>query len=239
MLHPPTTATRPGCAAPRRTAPTHTAPPLALILAALLAAAALVAGVASGAQAHNVLRSSDPADGSTVPAPTQVTLTFDQSVQTLGTAVQVDGPKGSLDLEPLVVDGQEVVQRLPERLAAGAYTVLWRATSSDGHPIDGTIEFTATPGTQAPATSPPSATTAPPAATTTTPAPAATTTSSPPPTSASATTGTETIANAAPTSADGDGGGAWPLWLALAAAAGLLGVAVWWWFSRRDTTTEP
>ncbi len=235
MLDPRTTAPPARTAAQRPTVPLHS-----LALAGLLAAAALVVGVASVAHAHNVLRSSDPGDGSTVPAPTEVTLTFDESVQTLGTAVQVTGPKGLLQLEPLVVDGRRIVQPLPERLAAGAYTVLWRATSSDGHPIDGTIEFTATPGTQAPApaTSPPAATTAP--ATTVPPSsavpPPSTSTTPTTPTTPSATPGSGTITDAAPASSEGDGGTPWLPWLALAAAAGLLGTATWWWSSRRDGT---
>lgn len=190
-------------------------------LAALLAAAWLVAGVAAPAQAHNVLRSSDPENGSTVPAPQQVSLTFDQPVQALGTVVEVEGPEGPLELDPVVVDGQTVVQALPERLATGDYTVLWRATSSDGHPIDGTLTFTATAATQAPAP------TSPPATAPTTPTPPATPADPTP---------TDTPIGAVP-AADEAGGSSGPLWLGLGALTGVVAGAAGWLLRRGRTPT--
>lgn len=124
---------------------------------ALMVAAGLLLTVAAAlpASAHNVLRSSDPADGAVVPAPPPaIGLVFDDSVITLGTEVAVDGPAGPLGLEPLLVEGATVTQPLPEQLPAGTYTVTWRATSADGHPISGELAFSA----DAPSASPPSAT---------------------------------------------------------------------------------
>ena len=135
----------------------------------LLLVPALVAAVvgAAPALAHNVLRSSTPAGGAVLPTPpADVRLEFDQSVVTLGTEVAVTGPPRALTLEPVVVDGATVRQPLPAGLPAGAYTVQWRATSSDGHPVSGEFAFTAEAASPAPdVTSTPEPTTSAPSAT--------------------------------------------------------------------------
>jgi methionine-rich copper-binding protein CopC len=119
-----------------------------LLAAAVTSLAIGVLGVvgATTAQAHNVLRSTDPADGSTVAvAPAQVTLTFDEPALALGTEIEVRGPDGTVVSEgdPVLVDAT-VSQKLGGDLPAGTYTVAWRVTSADGHPITGELTFTAT-----------------------------------------------------------------------------------------------
>ncbi len=114
--------------------------PVGLLLAGLL-----VALGASPAAAHNTLRSTDPADGSTITtAPAQVTLTFDQPALALGTEIVVTGPEGVVsEGDPQLVDSS-VAQPLTAALPAGGYTVEWRVTSADGHPLSGTFGFTTT-----------------------------------------------------------------------------------------------
>lgn len=129
--------------------------PRAALAAALVALGLLVLG-AGPAAAHNTLRSTDPADGSTVTtAPAQVTLTFDQAALEIGTTIVVTGPDGSPVSEGAaqLVD-TSVVQPLAATLPAGAYTVDWRVTSADGHPLSGTFTFTATEAVGAPAPEP-------------------------------------------------------------------------------------
>lgn len=123
----------------------RTGGPLTLVLLpALLALLVLLAG-APRAAAHNTLLGTDPADGSTVDTPpSHVTLTFDQPAQALGTEVVVLGPDGavaSTGSAELVDD--TVAQALAGGLAAGTYTVQWRVTSADGHPLSGELTFTA------------------------------------------------------------------------------------------------
>lgn len=121
------------------------AAPLAVLL--LLLAGLLLTAVR--ADAHNALQSTDPADGSTVATPpTHVTLTFDQPAQALGTEIVVLGPDGSTVSTgtPELVDST-VAQALATDLPAGAYTVQWRVTSADGHPLSGELTFTAEAGT--------------------------------------------------------------------------------------------
>ncbi|ADG76257.1 copper resistance protein CopC [Cellulomonas flavigena DSM 20109] len=112
-----------------------------------LAALVLLLAVlgASPASAHNTLRSSDPADGATVATvPPQVTLTFDQEALDLGTQVVVTGPDGVVVSDgPVQLVDTSVVQPLVATLPAGAYTVEWRVTSADGHPLSGALTFTA------------------------------------------------------------------------------------------------
>lgn len=101
---------------------------------------------AGPAEAHNVLRGTSPADHATVDVlPDQVVLTFDQPSLAVGTEVTVTGPDGAVSSgAPQLVD-TEVRQHL-DGGPAGGYTVRWRATSADGHPISGVFTFTTREG---------------------------------------------------------------------------------------------
>lgn len=118
------------------------------MLTVLVAALAAVLGMAGAgpAAAHDELVSTDPADGATVAAaPDQVTLTFTDKAIALGTEVKVTAPDGSVvstgdpQLGPTTV-----AQPLGAARPAGTYTVVWRVTSADGHPVSGTFRFAAT-----------------------------------------------------------------------------------------------
>ncbi|WP_213282340.1 copper resistance CopC family protein [Cellulomonas hominis] len=128
------------------------APRVAALLLAVLLGLAAVLATATRADAHNALQGTDPADGSTVATPpTHVTLTFDQPAQALGTEIVVVGPDGSTVSTgtPELVD-TTVSQALAAGLPAGDYTVQWRVTSADGHPLSGELGFTASAGSAAP-----------------------------------------------------------------------------------------
>jgi copper resistance protein C len=134
----------------------------ARLLLALLAAIALLATAAGRASAHNTLLSSTPSDGETVPhTPEAVVLVFDDSAIAMGAQVVITGPSGPVQTgSPTVVDNS-AQQALAAGAPAGNYTVAWRVTSADGHPIAGTFQFTAREagGGQAPQqASPPQAT---------------------------------------------------------------------------------
>ena len=114
----------------------------------LLAVPVLVLGVVlatgTAAQAHTALRSTDPADGSTVTGPlTTVGLTF--SGRVFLDEVTVTGPAGdSAAAGEATVEGASVTQ--PVTLAdPGAYTVAYEVTSDDGHPLQGRLTFTYAP----------------------------------------------------------------------------------------------
>jgi hypothetical protein len=124
-------------------------------LLSVLLAAVLATAVAAPASAHNTLRSTSPADGAQLDSPPQqVSLSFDEDAIEVGTEISVSGPAGPVDVAPPAVSGPTVSAALPPDLPAGAYTVEWRVTSVDGHPISGTFAFTVTappPTSSAPA----------------------------------------------------------------------------------------
>jgi hypothetical protein len=156
---------------------------VAEVLATVLSAVAVtLIATAVPASAHDVLRSTDPADGTVVDRlPDRVVLTFDEPALAIGTEVVVTGPAGPVsDGPPQLVDAEV---RQPVRAGpAGRYTVLWRVTSADGHPVSGTFAFTTQQGSAASPTATPGTTTAP-----STSSASTTTPTSVPPTSPSAT----------------------------------------------------
>jgi methionine-rich copper-binding protein CopC len=104
-------------------------------------------GPATSASAHNLLISSDPADKATVATlPSQISLTFNEPALAIGSQMRVVGPAGDeAQGAPTLID-RNVQQALKPGSPAGAYTVLWRVTSLDGHPISGQFTFTASAG---------------------------------------------------------------------------------------------
>ncbi|MDR6620845.1 copper resistance protein CopC [Sinomonas atrocyanea] len=109
----------------------------------LVTAAALLPGAA--AQAHDVIESASPADGSTVATvPASVVLTFDHTPIEVGTEILVKDPTGTNQADgPAKIVDTNVTQALKPGAPAGKYTVVWRVVSADSHPIEGTFTFTA------------------------------------------------------------------------------------------------
>jgi methionine-rich copper-binding protein CopC len=118
--------------------------------------AALSVALAGPASAHDELVSSSPASGATVAAPTALTLTYSEALVSTGYRVVVRGPGGEVGGD-VGLAGTRLVDRFAGPLSAGAYDVLWRVVSADGHPISGRLSFTvrraATPSPSATATS--------------------------------------------------------------------------------------
>lgn len=138
--------------------------PAALATALLTALFAFAAP--SGASAHDSLAQSDPAAGSTVETlPAQLTLTFSAKLLDGSGATEVvvtDADGDSVTDGVPTVDGAIVTQPLDREADAGAYKVVWRVVSSDGHPISDEFSFTVATSTAndlppADATSAPSA----------------------------------------------------------------------------------
>lgn len=165
------------------------------------------------AWAHNALISTSPGAGKTVAEPPgSVVLTFNEPAIATGTKVLVSGPDGSATTgAPRLVDNT-VEQDLKAELSAGEYTVDWRVTSVDGHPINGTFSFTVRTGSvSGQPTGPP-----------------------PSPSMSRPTAGSATPAATLPTESDGGSGGssAW-LWLLGIVPVGLA-VVLGWRFGRRS-----
>jgi methionine-rich copper-binding protein CopC len=111
---------------------------------------------ASQAFAHNSLTSTNPADQEMVQgSPRAVVLTFDGPVIATGTHVVVTGPSGLIQQGKPGLAKNTVTQDLQPEAPAGTYTVSWRVTSADGHPLSGTFSLTAKQLPTSPQTSPP------------------------------------------------------------------------------------
>jgi copper transport protein len=116
------------------------------VLAVALCGCALVWLGASAANAHAQLVRSFPAAGSVVAtAPQKITLTFGEEVQVGDSEVRVYddrfaqvavGPVATTAAEPLTIE-----VAVPPTLASGTYTVAWRVSSGDTHPVAGSFRF--------------------------------------------------------------------------------------------------
>jgi copper resistance protein C len=110
----------------------------------VLRSLALLVLLSSTAFAHTHLVRSDPADSASLStSPPTLTLVFAEPV-TL-TAVKIESDAAKLNVVPLPpAPTAEAKLPLPT-LAAGRYTVRWRAASDDGHVMSGTIHFSVGP----------------------------------------------------------------------------------------------
>ncbi|KRB43753.1 copper resistance CopC family protein [Terrabacter sp. Root181] len=116
-------------------------------LASALLALGLLVALPTTAFAHDVLERTDPADGTTVAQlPGAVVLTFSEAPLEIGTQVVVTGPSGPVSSGSPTIEGRAVTQALAPNAPGGDYTVSYRVTSDDGHPVTGTFSFHATIG---------------------------------------------------------------------------------------------
>jgi methionine-rich copper-binding protein CopC len=121
---------------------------------AVISAGVLLLGSAATAMAHDELTGTTPEQGATVSEEVdEVRLEFSGAIADVGSAVEVTGPDGDVAQGEPEVDGSAVVQPLADDLAAGEYSVAWRVTSQDGHPISGEFGYTLV-GQESPTSSP-------------------------------------------------------------------------------------
>ncbi|MEU0532660.1 copper resistance CopC family protein [Amycolatopsis tolypomycina] len=130
------------------------------LAAALAAAGGAALWCAPAADAHSVLVSSSPAAGASLAAgPAEAVLEFNEQVENRFTELAVLGPDGTSHWEagPASVVDDRVSAPLRPLGPAGAYTIRYRVTSADGHPVSGTVPFRLTvagPGVAEPAVAP-------------------------------------------------------------------------------------
>lgn len=108
-----------------------------------LAALAMVLSGAARANAHAELESTSPANGAQLDAaPKQVKLVFGEDILPQGTQlVAFSSDKTPVALANENVSGPNLTADWPASAPSGSYTVSYRVTSADGHPIDGTLKF--------------------------------------------------------------------------------------------------
>ena len=111
-----------------------------LLVTPALAAPLLLAGPAA---AHTELVDSEPGRGATVrSSPAQVRLQFNEPLAR-AVAVVVSGPDGQrVEQGGAELEGDTVRQRLGPLSASGSYSVAYRVTADDGHPLTGRFAFT-------------------------------------------------------------------------------------------------
>ena len=112
----------------------------------LVAATAILLVLATGpsALAHAVLQETQPGNDTVVEqAPPQVTLRFNEAIETALGAVRVFDANGDrVDTGNVVrPDSRSMGVGLRPDLADGTYTVAWRVVSADSHPIFGASVF--------------------------------------------------------------------------------------------------
>ena len=112
-------------------------------VATTLLALTMLVGWAAPASAHAIFVSMSPGDGSVVQqAPSQVVVTFNEPIQDIGTVLVVHSPSGGsvTSGSPVVLDNT-VTQQLQPLSEPGTYSVAYRVTSTDGHPVSKELTF--------------------------------------------------------------------------------------------------
>ncbi|SEH57072.1 hypothetical protein SAMN04489835_1569 [Mycolicibacterium rutilum] len=116
---------------------------IAVTLVSLLVLMLGAVSAAGSAAAHATRIAADPADNAELTAsPTTVSATFSEALQPQFAAMTVVGPDGNLwqSGEPRV-DGAVLAVDVRPLGPSGTYTVNYRATSADGHVINGSWTF--------------------------------------------------------------------------------------------------
>ncbi len=98
------------------------------------------------ARFHLALKRAEPAKNDTVTAsPKTISLWFTESVTPAATSIRVMAGDRMVKISDVTVEAAALspaVVSVNETLAAGTYTVMWRAASGDGHPVNGKFGFT-------------------------------------------------------------------------------------------------
>ena len=113
---------------------------------ALIAALVIMLVVpAASASAHAVLIGTEPVAGAVLDAsPEEIILRFNESVSTAFSSVRVINQEGT-ELWSVkarhIDDDRSAVRADAGGLGEGTYIVVWRVTSADGHPVQGSFTF--------------------------------------------------------------------------------------------------
>lgn len=102
----------------------------------------MMATLAAGANAHSKAEGTTPAHNATVETVESIEMRFDDPMRV--TAISLTGPEGTVEIERET--GMDAVTEFRARPSAnlpeGDYTVEWRGLATDGHPMQGTFDFT-------------------------------------------------------------------------------------------------
>ncbi|MGV8872527.1 MAG: copper resistance CopC family protein [Rhodococcus sp. (in: high G+C Gram-positive bacteria)] len=98
------------------------------------------------ASAHSQVTGYSPAEGSSIASsPATASVSFNEVPQAQFATLNVVGPDGNLwSKGDARIEGDSVVVDVGELGPIGDYTLAYRITSADGHPVSGTATFTLT-----------------------------------------------------------------------------------------------
>ncbi|MEY4232896.1 MAG: hypothetical protein RL144_1096 [Actinomycetota bacterium] len=93
-------------------------------------------------------------DSTSSPAPTQVWIEFDGELQLIdGEVINTLKVKDSTGLvvsaEDADIEGSKISTQISDQSVGGVFTVEYRIVSEDGHPVEGSYTFQASPGFEA------------------------------------------------------------------------------------------
>lgn len=114
------------------------------------AAPAALPPIAHGSVFHLRLTKSDPAKDQVVAAPSVIRLWFSLAPELAVTTIRVtDGEGKAIALSPVrrgSAANAPIEAEVSGALAPGRYTVFWKTSSRDGHPMKGDFVFTVREG---------------------------------------------------------------------------------------------
>jgi copper resistance protein C len=105
--------------------------------------------------AHGQIVSTYPLkDSKSSPAPSQVWIEFDGQLQLIqgevvNTLKVTDSTGLVVSSEEAVIEGARISTQVSDQSVGGVFTVQYRIVSEDGHPVEGSYTFEASPGFEA------------------------------------------------------------------------------------------
>jgi copper resistance protein C len=105
--------------------------------------------------AHGQIVSTYPLkDSKSSPAPSQVRIEFDGQLQLIegevvNTLKVTDSTGLVVSSEEAVIEGARISTQVSDQSVGGVFTVQYRIVSEDGHPVEGSYTFEASPGFEA------------------------------------------------------------------------------------------
>jgi copper resistance protein C len=105
--------------------------------------------------AHGQIFSTYPLkDSKSSPAPSQVWIEFDGQLQLIegevvNTLKVTDSTGLVVSSEEAVIEGARISTQVSDQSVGGVFTVQYRIVSEDGHPVEGSYTFEASPGFEA------------------------------------------------------------------------------------------
>lgn len=98
--------------------------------------------ISSNAYAHTGLKSSNPANGSTVTeALNEISLIFETKIEKTSSFKLLNVANEEIEVTNISVGEYEMIGTVDSSVENGSYTIRWKIIGVDGHPIEGEVPF--------------------------------------------------------------------------------------------------